>query len=125
MERSRRKLNPIARKRHNYVYFLLSILAAIVTGYIFFNFPPDYNIDLSQYNITFQIPITPVFFLSFYLFVFSFITFILIKKIQGILFVVFILGYIGMRQIGLTHWIFLVLLLALFITIELFLFKKK
>ena len=125
MDKTRRKIKPIARKRHNYIYFLFAILTAIMTGYIFFNFPPGYKIDLSNFNISIQIPIIPIFFLAFSAFIFSLATFLFFRKTQGIIIVIFILGHIAMRQLGLTHWIFLVLVLSLFVTIEFFFLKKK
>ena len=125
MEKTRRKVRPIARKRHNYIYLLASILFAISTGYILFNFPPEYKIEISNFNIPVQIPILPIFFLSLSVFVFSLITFLFFRKIQGAIFVIFILGYIAMRLAGLTHFIFLILVIALFATIELFILKKK
>jgi len=109
------------RKRRNFVYLLLAILFAIAVVYIFLNFPPDYKFKIGIFGI----PILPFFFISLAIFIFSTITFLLIKKAQGILLVFFFLSYILMRLAGLTHWIFGLLFLALFITIELFILKKK
>lgn len=121
MKKTRRKIKPIARKRHNYIYLLLAILFAILTGYIFLNFPPEFKFQF----LNLKISIIPFFFISFSIFIFSLTTFLFIQRLHGILFVIFILGYISMRLVGLTHWIFLLLVVALFITAELFIIKKK
>ena len=124
MEKTRKKSNklkPIARKRRNYIYLLFSILFAISTGYIFFNFPPGYKFPVSN----FEIPILPIFFVSLGAFIFSFFTFIFKRKLQGLIFVLFVISYLALRLTGLTHWLFLFLILALFATIELFIYKKK
>ena len=121
MEKTRRKVRPIARKRHNFVYLLLAILLTILTVYLFINFPPDYKLPISN----FQLPILPIFLASLTGFIFSILTFIFIQKTQGIIISSLILLYLILRLIGLNHWIFLFLFLALFITIELFILKKK
>lgn len=115
------KLKPIARKRHNFVYLLLAILLGILTVYIFINYPPTYKIPLWKI----QIPIIPIFLATLSGFIFSTLTFIFIQKTQGIIISIFVIAYLILRLVGLNHWIFLVLFGALFITTELFIFKKK
>lgn len=122
--KSRRKIEkptPIARKRHNYLYLLLAILFAILTACLFINYPPSYKFAIS----TFTIPILPLFLISSSLFVFSLTTFIFIQKTQGLILVFVLNLYIILRLVGLTHYIFAILVLALFITLELFVIKKK
>lgn len=122
--RSRRKppkLKPIARKRHNYIYLFLAILFGIATAYLIYTFPPSYKIPAS----TIQISIIPLFLISLTGLIYTALTFIFIQKTQGILFTVFIISYLALRLIGLTHWIFIIMFIALFITAELFVLKKK
>lgn len=124
MEKTRRKsakLRPIARKRHNFAYLLLAILFAISTAYIFLSFPPEHKLQLSSFGI----PVLPIFLASSTGFIFSSLTFIFIQKTQGLLFSLLVLSYLILRLIGLTHWIFAVMFIALFSTIELFVLKKK
>ena len=128
-------MRPIARKRHNFVYLLLAILLAILTVYLFINFPPDYKFQIPALPAStrgepagrsnFGVPILPIFLVSLTGFIFSTLTFIFIQKTQGIIISSLILLYLILRLIGLNHWIFLFLFLALFITIELFVLKKK
>ena len=124
MEKTRKKSNklkPIARKRRNYIYLLFSILFAISTGYIFFNFPPDYKFYISNFGI----PVLPIFFISFATFIFSLITFIFKSRLQGLIFALFLIFCLILRLTVLKHWLFLALILALFATTELFIHKKK
>jgi len=121
VEKTRRKVRPIARKRHNYLYLLLAILFAITTGYIFINFPPYHKFTIANFGI----PILPIFFTSLGLLIFSLSTFLFIQKYHGVVITLLFSGYMLMRLIGLTHWLFFVLILGLFITIELFILKRK
>lgn len=115
------KPRPIARKRHNYIYLLLSILFGILTVYIFYNFPPGYKFPISEI----EIPVLPIFFISLAGFIFSLLTFIFIQKTQGLIVSFFVILYLIIRIMGLTHWIFALLVVALFITSELFILKKR
>jgi hypothetical protein len=124
LQKSRRKQEkprPIARKRFNFFYLLLAILFVITTIYLFLNFPPTYKISLFKFSI----PILPVFMTSLAASIFCTFTFIFKRKTQGFIFAVFTITYLIIRLLGLTHWIFGFLFLALFITVEVFIFKKK
>lgn len=121
MEKTRRKIRPIARKRHNFIYLLLAILFAISTGYITVNFPPDHMFEIANIKLS----IFPFFFISLSVFVFSLTIFLFKRKSQGTIIASFILAYLIIRLIGLTHWLFAVLIFSLFITLELFILKKK
>lgn len=119
--KTRRKLKPIARKRHNYVYLLFAILFSIILTYLIINSSPNQPIEFKGLGI----PTKPLFLISIFGFLYSLFTFILIQRIQGLLIAGFTTAYISLRFIGLTHWLFLILFIALFATLELFLLKKK
>ena len=124
LQRSRRELpkpRPIARKRHNYIYLLLGILFAVATIYLVVNFPPTYKFGAMD----FAIPILPIVLISLVGFIFCTLTFFFREKTQGIIVSAFVILYLILRLIGLTHWIFAVLSIALFVTAELFVLKKK
>lgn len=121
VDKTRRKLTPIARKRRNFLYFLVAILFLILTGYIFLSFAPDHKFRV----LNFEISIIPLFLISIFIFIYSLLRFILIYSHQAFLISIIFIVYLFFRLIGLTHWIFAALLLALFITIELFIIKKK
>lgn len=128
LARSRRKipkLKPIARRRHNYIYLFLAILFGIATMYLIYNFPPSFKFHLSKYNIPIQLPVIPFFLISLAGFIYTTLTFIFIQRTQGIIVSLFIISYLIIRLLGLTHWVFGGLFIALFITAELFIFKKK
>lgn len=114
------KIKPIARRRRNYIYLLLAILLAISLLYILKNLPPSFAIPVSNTAI----PILPIFFLLLIGFIYSLLTFIFIKKTQGILISFFIIIYLILRLLGLTHWVFGAIILILFIISEFFIFKK-
>jgi hypothetical protein len=124
LRRSRRKpekLKPIARKRFNFFYLLLAVLFAISTIYLILNFPPNYKIPVYKFSL----PILPIFMASLAAFIFCTFTFVFKRKAQGIIVSIFVILYLILRLIGLTHWIFFILILALFTTTELFILKKK
>lgn len=119
--KKRPKIKPIARKRHNYAYLLASILLLILISYLFVNFSPFHKFQISNLLI----PILPIFFTFLGLLIFSLSTFLFIQKQHGVVLTLTILGYLLMRLIGLTHWIFLALVVGLIVVLELFIIKKK
>lgn len=123
LQRTRLKLKtkPIARRRRNFVYLLLSILIFIGLAYTFFNFSPTKPIDVNGFGI----PTKPIFLIAIFGLLYTTVTFISNKKPQGLLAAILVTGYLQLRFIGLTHWLFLILFIALFITLELFILKKK
>ena len=110
MEKTRRKVRPIARKRRNYIYLLLAILFAILTGYIFFSYPPEHKFLAANFGF----PIVPFFLISLIAVIYNLLVFIFIQKTQAVLVSVLLLIYLILRLIGLTHWLFALLFLALF-----------
>lgn len=115
-----KKLKPIARRRRNYIYLLLAILFAISTLYIVRNLPPSERLLIMNIGI----PILPLFFLSLTGFIYSLLTFIFIKKTQGILISFFVIIYLILRLIGLTHWAFGAIILILFLITEILILKR-
>jgi hypothetical protein len=116
-----KKMKPITRRRHNYIYLLSAILLAITSLYILKNYPPFYQIPFMNVGI----PILPLFFLSLAGFIYSLLTFIFIQKTQGIIVSFFIILYLILRILGLTHWAFGVIVLVLFIISEVYILKKN
>ena len=110
------------RKFRQYFIFLpFSILFLALTAYIIFKLPPDYKFVVS--NI--RMPILPFFFVSLFAFIFSLVSFIFRNKQQGLIFASLIIFYLFLRYFELTNLLFLGLVLALFVTVELFLYKQK
>lgn len=109
------------QKKFPYPLLVLSILFLGITLYSIFHFPPSYSFGL----FTFTLPLFPFVLLSFILFLFCTISFVSRSLIHGILLSVCTLLYLLLRLAGLTSLFFLVLILALCITLELFFFKKN
>ncbi len=121
VSRRKSKLSPIARKRHNYIYLILAILFGVATAYLFINYPPEYSFQLSNIGI----PTLPIFLFCFIAAIFTALTFVFIQKTQGLIVSSLVLVFLLMRLAGLTHWIFALLLLALFIVLEFIVYKQK
>ena len=115
------KLRPIARRRRNYVYLLLTILLSIALMYVVKNLPPSSIIPVMEFGI----PILPIFFLLIAGFIYTLLTFIFIQKTQGILVSFFVILYLILRLLGLTHWGFGIIIFALFIVSEIIILRKK
>ena len=117
-------LNLVKTKRKFRQYFIflpLSILFLSLTAYIFFKLSPDYKFTISN----FQIPVLPLFFASLFSFTFSLTAFLLRNRFQGTLFASFVVFYLFLRYLELTNLLFAGLMLALFLTVELFVYKKR
>jgi len=71
-----------------------------------------------------KFPAIFIFFTDLYLFVF-FLFYFLLGKISGILFASAVSLYFLLRFAGLTHPIFLVIILSLLLTLELFFYRKR
>jgi len=110
------------RKFRQYFIFLpLSVLFLASTAYLFFKVSPDYRFAF----LNIRIPILPFFFVSLFAFIFSLLAFVSRSKLQGLIFSSLIVFYLFLRYLELTSPLFLGLVLALFVTIELFLYKQK
>lgn len=111
----------LRRSKRNYSFLLLSVLFLIITGYILCNFAPKESFNLK----IIKIPVLIVFLLSLSGFIFSLTTFILVRKMQGAIFTTFVLLYIFLRVAGLTHFIFLIILIVILIFIEIIIYKER
>ena len=110
------------RKFRRYFIFLpLSLLFLASTAYIFLKLPPDYKFAIANLRIS----ILPFFFASLFALVFSLFTFVFRSRLQGLIFSSLIIFYMFLRFVELTSLLFLGLIIALFITIELFIYKKR
>lgn len=113
------KLKPSRKKKFSFKYLFLTILSLLTLCIEIILFPPSYILDLSN----FKIPIIYLFLIT--LFSFSYFAVMLISRSHkhSILVALFIVAYLLFRLNNLTHPLFLFLLIALFLTLEL-LFSK-
>ena len=106
------------RKKRSFLLLLIAIASGAGLGYLIFSFPPSSQIT------NYKLPATPLFFALLFLSCASFFGFLLNNIRRGILIGAFINAYLLLRLFGLKQIFFIILLLALFATIELF-FKQR
>jgi len=117
-----KKTLPIKRNKFHWIFW--SLLSIIFTGLfiiVVMYFSPKSNITLM--NVRFSSLIPFLFFL--FCMLFSWITLITKSKAHGILIACFFVIYLLFRLNRLTDPFFLILLLALFVTLELFISNKR
>lgn len=109
------------QKKHPWPLLILSIIFLGLVGYAIFNFPPNYNFQINFIKIPIIIP----FFIFIFLGVYSFVAYFTISFLQGLVFSVAVILYLVLRFFGLGHPLFGLLLLAMLISIEFAIYKKK
>lgn len=103
------------RKKRQFFFLVLTILSLIATLLVIFFLSPNHNLALGPLTLS---PLI-IFFIPLGIFFFSLPTFVLKSPKHGILLSLFVISYLIFRLTGLTHPIFLVLLIGLFLTLEL------
>ena len=112
---------------------IIGIISLIMLVYLIYFSSPNTSFGISQIfqNISFplekfiQVPSLILFFILLALFLFSTISYIFKNKIHGTLITSFAIIYLIFRHTHLTNLFFLILLLALFVTLELFVSNKR
>ncbi len=109
------------RTRKKLIYLpVISLASSLTLLYIVFSFPPNFSLNLSGILL----PIIPIVFLLFFVFIWSLVEFIFADRIQGFLFAIFPTIYLVLRFFKLNQLLFLILLLILFLGLELFFYRK-
>lgn len=111
----------------------IGIASFIVLACLIYFFSPSVSFGAAQILPTisfplekfFQIPILVIFFIVLALFIFSLCSYGFNSKIHGGLITGFVIIYLIFRLTHLTNLFFLILLLALFITLELFFSNRR
>lgn len=103
------------RKKRHSLYLILAILSLISLLLIIFLISPTSSLNLG----IFKLSMVWIFFIPVVVFFFSLPTFLLKSKKHGILTAAFVTAYLVFRLAGLTHPLFLILLMGLFLTLEL------
>ncbi|HZQ29851.1 MAG TPA: hypothetical protein VFA93_02115 [Patescibacteria group bacterium] len=109
------------RKQRPVLLAALSILFLFTLFYLIIFTSPDKSLTIGNLKLS---P-TQLFFVSFFVFSLSLFTFIFKALAQGLLISFLIVGFLILRLNNLTHPIFVVLLIALFIALELLFRRKK
>src|SRR4051794_19893644 len=94
---------------------LISIASLVSLIYIILYFPPSFSIPLGSM----QLPILPISFLLFFVFLWSLVGFIFANRTQGLIVALLPSVYLLLRYIKLNQPFFLVLLVLLFVGLEL------
>lgn len=110
------------QRKNRKPFFLISGIISLTLFLLYVNFiSPDKSITFFSLQLS---PLIPFFFLLF-LSLYCFTTYLTHRGLNGLLVSVFITAYLLLRLNNLTHPIFFLLLLALFIVLELLLTSKK
>jgi hypothetical protein len=112
----------MSRKKRPLPFLALSLISFISLALLVYFFPPNQQLSIPNLpagKAGFQFSILYFFLLLFYLLLFSSITYTFKSKTHGVLISSFVILYLLFRLNGLTHPFFLLLLFALFITLEL------
>jgi hypothetical protein len=120
-------------RRRSLSLLIIGILSFLVLIGLLYFFSPTATITISDIlsnvpailNTYVKIPTMALFFVLLAVFLFSIISFIFKSKIHGVLAAAFVTIYLLFRLNHLTHPFFLILLLALFVTLELFASNRK
>lgn len=118
------------RRKRPFLLLVLSLLSLAGLLYLIITFPPSAQFSLplealAKWGITnYKLPITLVFFLLLFTFLLSLISYLLRSPRRAALIGILIITYLIFRMLHLNSPYFLLLLIALFITLELF-FKKR
>ncbi|KKQ28266.1 MAG: hypothetical protein A3H17_03590 [Candidatus Levybacteria bacterium RIFCSPLOWO2_12_FULL_37_14] len=118
------------RRKRPFWLLLISLLSLVGLVYLVLAFPPNFQFTLplgalAKWGIfNFQFSILPIFFLLIFTCLLSLITYLLRSSRRAALIGLLIMIYLILRMFRLDSPYFLLLLLALFISLELF-FKKR
>jgi len=105
----------IARRKKRPVLFLFSwIIASLILFYLIVFVSPTYQLLFTNYHL----PVIYFFFLFFFIAVFSLTTLALNNIRWGALISFFLISYLLLDLLGLTHPFFAILLIIIFIILE-------
>ena len=115
--------HPVERKqkKHPWPLLLLSIIFFGIAGYWVTNFPPSFSMLVGIVTFPLLLP----FFIILFSGIFTVTTYFTLSWIQGLIVAVSITSYLLLRLFGITHILFGFLLLAMVVSLEFALLKKK
>ncbi|MDP3941509.1 MAG: hypothetical protein Q8Q49_04340 [bacterium] len=109
------------KRKRPIALLLLSILTLCVLIFVIFFIPPTYAVELPGVTIN----VLFFFFPLLFIFLFSLLSFLFRKKSHGIIAGSLLIFYLLLRLGGFTHPLFLLILLALLLILELLFSKEK
>ncbi len=102
------------------MYLLITIISLFSTGWMIVFFPPSHQMRILNFNFSIFYP----FFFSIFLSLYFFLNFLTSNKRLSFFATLFVIVYLLFRLNGLTEPLFIILLIALFLTLE-FLFSGR
>ncbi len=115
------KLIFMKRRKKPIWLLIVGLLSLAIFIYLIVFLSPNFQVAV----FNFQVPIFPVFLLISFLLFFSISSFVLNNMRRGIFIGLFASTYLLLRFLDLTHIFFLIMLLILFVTLEMFFSYKK
>ena len=100
-------------------YLIYSLFFFVATVALIIYFPPTYQIPIMRFRLSIMTP----FFITFFLLLYFLGRLVLKSKKHALIITLFVVSYLLFRLNNLTHPLFLILLLALFLVAE-FLFTQ-
>ncbi len=108
-------------RKRPFKVLLISLLFLFTLLYLVFNFPPSYKFQIASY----QLPITTIFFMVLTIFFSTLFIFIFKNTRRGVLMGIFLTSYVYIRYLELTHPLFFIALIGIFLALELVFTKKQ
>lgn len=108
-------------KKFSFLLLFLCLLSLALLGALIYYFPPNQAYSVLSFNLS----VLLLFFPLIFLFLFSLGALILRSKFHGTLIASFVTLYLLFRLNNLTHPFFLILLAALFLTLELMIANRR
>lgn len=106
------------RRRRRISLLLLSLAALGAILYVSLSLPPSLQLQIPIRQLVVKLQITLLFFVLFFTLVFSIIGYTINSIKRGVVYGLLATLYLYLRSLDLTHPFFLILLLALFFTLE-------
>ena len=114
-------LNRMKRRKKPIWLLVVGLLSLAILIYILIFLSPESSIVNGQWSIN----VLPFFFILTFISLFLLFSFLLSNFRRGLFIGLFVSTYLLLRFLGLTHIFFLIMLLILFITLEMFFNYKK
>ena len=108
-------------KKHPWPLLVVALLLIGLLTYLIIFFPPAYIISIA----TLKIPLVVAFLLVVFVTIYALMAYLTINSWQGLIFGVAGVVYLLLRYFGISHPLFGILLLAMLVSIEFAIYKKK
>ncbi|GEM_PF-3374796 len=117
-------LNKMKRRKKPIWLLVVGLLSLALLMYVLIFFSPNSQFSLAPRSLG-EVGILPFFFILIFTSLFFLFSFFLSNFRRGLFIGIFVSVYLLLRFLGLTHIFFLIMLLILFITLEMFFSYKK